>query len=409
MSGSYTIRTVALVVALGTTIAACSDQSTAPVPEVLPVERAHRSVSELAGAPVSVAWQEHARSLVAANRMSPLAAARVFSALSVAQYRAVAGIDGPGGNPHAAARHAIGGRSTIEGRRGAAAGASVQVLSFFFPAAAKNLEDDLQRQADATPGNVHPAFTRGLAIGRAAGDALVNRVKNDRFTTPWTGKVPTEPGSWVANGPPAGATFGGVTPYFLTSGSQFRPAPPPALGSAAFVADLAEIRTMTDNRTPSQTASALYWDFPTGTFTPIGYWNLVASQYVVAHSLDERAATRAFALTNAAVMDALIGCWDAKYFHWTLRPSQVDGLISLPFGLPNHPSYPSGHSCASAAAAGVLSSLFPDRAADLANLVTEAGLSRMYAGIHYRFDITAGRDLGAAVAQWVLAHTNLVD
>ena len=214
---------------------------------------------------------------------------------------------------------------------------------------------------------------------------------------------------WIANGPPAGVMFGGVTPYFLNSGNQFRPDAPPAFRSAAFLADLNEIRAFSDTRTPAQRASALYWNFPTGTFTPPGYWNLVASDYIDAYGLDERAATRAFALMHAAMMDALIGCWEAKYYYWTIRPSQVDALISLTFGLPNHPSYPSGHSCVSAAAATVLGALFPERITERDGRVTEAGLSRMYAGIHCRFDITAGRNLGQAVAQWAIAHANLLD
>ena len=106
------------------------------------------------------------------------------------------------------------------------------------------------------------------------------------------------------------------------------------------------------------------------------------------------------------MMDAMIGCWDAKYFYWTLRPTQADPGITLTFGLPNHPSYPSGHSCISSAAATVLAEVFPDRATELNALVTEAGLSRMYAGIHYRFDITAGQDLGQAVAHWAIAHAD---
>ena len=214
---------------------------------------------------------------------------------------------------------------------------------------------------------------------------------------------------WVANGPPAGATMGGVTPYLLTSGQQFRPPPPPAFGSPAFLADLNEVSAFATNRTPAQQANALYWNFPTGTFTPVGYWNVVAAEYVAANSLDERAATRAFALTHAAMMDALIGCWDAKYYYWTPRPSQANPLITLSFGLPNHPSYPSGHSCVSAAAATVLGSLFPDRAMELDAWVTEAGLSRIYAGIHYRFDINAGRNLGDAVGRWAIGHAGLLD
>ena len=100
---------------------------------------------------------------------------------------------------------------------------------------------------------------------------------------------------WVANGPPAGATFSGVKPYVLTSGAQFRPPPPPAFGSSAFLTDLAEIRTLSDTRTPAQAAIAVYWNFPTGSFTPPGYWNLTAANYVEAFGLNEGAATRVFA------------------------------------------------------------------------------------------------------------------
>jgi membrane-associated phospholipid phosphatase len=297
-----------------------------------------------------------------------------------------------------------GGRSALEARRGAVAGASAQVLGFFFPAAAATLEQRVGTEGDASPGEVHPQFTRGLALGRAVGAAMVDHVKADRFTTPWTDTLPKGPGVWIANGPPAGATFGGVTPYFMTSGAQFRPAAPPAFGSAAFNADLAEIATLSANRTAAQLASALYWNLPTGTHTPVGYWNAVAAGYIASRDMDERAATRVFALTNAAMMDALIGCWEAKYHYWTLRPSQANAQITLTFGLPNHPSYPSGHSCVSSSAATVLANLFPERTTELDNWVAEAGLSRMYAGIHYRFDITGGQDLGRAVGQWAIGH-----
>lgn len=382
-------------------VTACSE----PIPFLAPDSAAAPAVTGVA--PASIGWQQQARTLAATANMSPLAAARVYAAVGVAQYRAVVQTDDmESDSPDGAVGG--GGRSLFEAERGAVAGASVQVLSFFFPAMTAVLEQRMQAEADAGPGGVHPSFTRGLVIGRAAGTAIVDRVKADGFTTPWTGTVPTGPGKWIANGPPAGATFGGVIPYFLMSGAQFRPAPPPAFGSSAFNADLAEIAALSANRTSAQLASALYWNFPTGTYTPVGYWTAVAGGYVASRDMNERAATRVFALTNAAMMDALIGCWEAKYYHWTLRPSQADPQITLAFGLPNHPSYPSGHSCVSSAAATVLATLFPDRAPELANWVAEAGLSRMYAGIHYRFDITAGEQLGRAVAAWALGHEGLL-
>jgi hypothetical protein len=387
----------------------CADPSTSPLTSGAADARASHGVSDFV-TPASIGWQEQARTLVGANNLSPLAAERVYAALSVAQYRAVSSIDDPdtdGLLPENGV--GAGGRSALEAQRGAVAGASAQVLSFFFPAAAASLEQRVETEGNATPGDVNPQFTRGLETGRSAGDNMVARLRADHFTAPFTGTIPGGPGRWIANGPPAGATLGGVTPYFLTSGDQFRPAPPPAFGSAAYLDDLHEIRRISDNRTGSQLATALYWNFPTGTFTPPGYWDLVASNYIVANNLDERAATRTFALTNAAGMDALIGCFDAKYTYWMIRPPQADPGIVTTFPVPNHPSYPSAHSCVSAAAATVLGVIFPDRTAELNGWVTEAGLSRMYAGIHYRFDITAGRNLGEAVGQWALAHANLIE
>lgn len=401
-------RSIGLMAAAVVTVA-CADGSTSPLTSATAAARASRGVPDFV-APASIGWQEQARTLVGANKLSPLAAARVYAAVSVAQYHAVSAIDDSDTDGQLPENGVgPGGRSALEAHRGAVAGASAQVLSFFFPAAASSLEQRVETEGNATPGNVHPQFTRGLVAGRSAGADMVARLKADHFTAPWTGTVPVGPGLWIAHGPPAGATFGAVTPYFLTSGDQFRPAPLPAFGLAAFVTDRNEIRALSDGRTPAQQAIALYWNFPAGTFTPPGYWDLVASDYIVAHALDERAATRAFALTTAATMDALIGCFEAKYYYWMIRPPQADPLITLTFPVPNHPSYPSAHSCASAAAATVLGSLFPDQTTELNGWVTEAGLSRMYAGIHYRFDITAGRDLGEAVGRWALAHANLID
>ena len=394
-------RSFAVLAAIGL-LAACSEPRTGPGPMTA-------SLSNFTAAPASLGWHERARTLVGAGNLSPLAAARVYAALGVAQYRAIGATDDADTDGLVPENGlGAGGRSALEAHRGAVAGASAEVLSFFFAAAAGSLADRVRAEGDVGPGNVHPSFARGVELGKAAGAAMVERLRHDGFTTPWTGSVPVGPGMWINNGPPAGATFGGVLPYFLASGNQFRPAAPPAFGSAAFTTDLNEILNLSVTRTPEQRAIALQWNYATGTPTPPGYWDQVTANYVAAYGLDERAATRAFALTAGAMMDALIACWDAKYFYWTIRPSQANAAITLTFGLPNHPSYPSGHSCVSSAAATVLSDLFPEQSAELNAWVTEAGLSRMYAGIHYRFDITAGQDLGRAVAQWALAHPERV-
>jgi hypothetical protein len=373
------------------TLSACDSSEPAPLAPAF-------NASLQAEPPTAPQWHEQARLLVAAARLNPVAAARIYAALAVAQYRAVTEAE-PNGSDGTLPDlgYGAGGRDRYESERGAVAGASWKVLSFFFPTQAATLEQ--RALAAASP---HPHFERGFDVGESVAASIIQRVQGDHFTDPWTGTVPTGPGLWINNGPPFLPMLGSMRPYFLTSGSQFRPAAPPAFGSAAFQTDLNEIKQLSSTRTSEQLASAIFWNFPVGTPTPPGYWNQVASGYVTSFNLNERAATHVFALMHAAVMDAAIGCWDAKYHYWCLRPSQADASITLPIGLPNHPAYPSGHSCVSAAAITVLSSFFPGESSDLENRLEQAGLSRMYGGIHYRFDIDAGETIGRSVGQLAL-------
>ena len=348
-------------------------------------------------------WQQLARTLVGSHNLSPLAATRAYAILSVAQYAAINAVAEQGSTDGTLPNvgFGAGGRARFEAERGAVAGASAAVLRYVFPNAGAAIDALLASESTLFSNEQHPQFTRGLEAGTAAGAAQVARARVDHFTDVWTGTVPVGPGLWVNNGPPAGPLFGTVTPYFMSSGSQFRPAPPPAFGSAEFNAALAEIVQLSATRTAAQLATAIFWNFPTGSYTPPGYWNLTASGLISEYRLNERAATHVYALMHAAMMDSMIGCWEAKYFYWLLRPSQAaaPGSITLPIGLPNHPSYPSGHSCQSAAATTVMSHFFPAESATLAAQLTEAGLSRMYGGIHYRFDITGGNQIGRSAAQ----------
>ena len=372
-------------------VAGCSDKS----PTISDPGLEYSSATDLFDPGATLGWQATARSLVAATPMSPMAAARIYAAVSVAQHKSVMAVN---------AEHAdVGGRSQFEARRGAIAGASARVLTFFFPGASVAIDQQLTAEADATPGDVHPHFVVGLAIGHAAGDASVQHVQGDGFTTPWTGTLPVGPGMWVANGPPGAASLATTTAYFMTTPSQFRPAPPPAYLSPDFNTALAEVTKYSVNRTPAQVTFAQDWNYPPGTVTPPGYFNTVAAQLIVEAGLDEAATAEVFALMHAAFFDALIGCWDAKFYYNVLRPSQADPTITLPIGLPNHPSYPSGHSCGASAAATVLTHFFPSHAGALAGIVADAGLSRIIGGIHYSFDITGGNTIGAAVGQLALA------
>ena len=133
--------------------------------------------------------------------------------------------------------------------------------------------------------------------------------------------------------------------------------------------------------------------------------NEIASEMIVSHRNSEREAARVLALANMAGFDVINACFDAKFAYYLIRPSQANPLINLPIGLPNHPSYPSGHSCVTSAYATVLASLFPDESERLQGMVVEAGLSRMYGGLHYRFDCEVGQELGRNVAEYLMRVT----
>jgi membrane-associated phospholipid phosphatase len=370
----------------------------------------------------SVAWQEQGRLLVASHplTMAPFIATRVYALLGVAQYGAVVrankhGKD-DGESEQNSERSDDRGRQNSEAERGAIAAASTQILSYIFTDAAATLEQRLTDEGNAVAGRDRLQFARGVAVGRAFGNVMIAWANSDGYSVAWTGSIPVGSGFWTRNPavPPAttlpalaGPQFGAIKPYFLTSGSQFHPRTPPAFGSTAFLTDLAEVSTFAVGRTPAQLAISVFWNLPNGTATALGYWDALASQYIVEHRLGERDAAHIFALTSAAGMDAIIGCWEAKYSYFYIRPYQVDQVtypISTPIGRPNHPSYPSGHSCVSAAAGEVIKHFFPDHARTVDDQVAEAGLSRIYAGIHYRFDVTAGQELGRAAAKVALKY-----
>ena len=391
---------VALAAAM---VVGCSDEPTGAGDPVQLTALASAAVSPFTRALASLSWGVQARALVVQARLSPTTAARAYALLTVAQYGAAAAAD-EGGTDGLVKSNGFGegGRSRYEAQRGAVAGASARVLTYLFPSAAATLAQQVIDESKTGPGGVHPQFTRGVAIGTAMGDRMVAWAQTDGFSTPWPGSIPTGAGKWTGSAPVAAASHANMRPYALTSPSQFRSAPPPAFGSPVFLTDLNEVRLISATRTAEQLRMAIERNLSAGSITGLGFFYELASAYISDAGLDERSATHILALVNAAGSDAVIGCWDSKLQYFYIRPSQVDPAITLPIGLPNHPSYPSGHSCISGAAAEILKAFFPERAAELDAHVIENGLSRIYAGIHYRFDVTAGQILGRAVGAQAL-------
>ena len=377
------------------TASACAD---APTRLVQPTTASADAV-KFWEALASTRWNERATQLLGqypptANGQAQAATSRMLTYLSLAQYRAVLAAEaGKDGSTHPSAPAAVG-------------AASVAVLSSFFPVAAttleKKLDDDLS--APGWPGAQNDDPASGEAIGRAVGAAVLAQAASDNYYVTLPGVPPVGPGYWIPAPAPAPIvrSLYGVRPFFLTSADQLRPPPPPAIGSPEFLAAYAEVRYISDTRTPEQIAIAQTWATAMPPYTT-GSGNLVADQLIVDHHRTEREAARILAYLNAAAFDAQIACWDAKFTYWFIRPSQYDVAITLAVSLPNHPSYPSAHQCITGATMSVLMDAFPSERPRLEQYIETAGLSRIYAGLHYRFDIEAGESIGRQAAALALA------
>jgi hypothetical protein len=198
--------------------------------------------------------------------------------------------------------------------------------------------------------------------------------------------------------------FGQVRAWAMTPTDVVaqRPGPPPSTSSEQMRQELAEVKSYSENATREQLAIAHKWSDGAGTYTPPGHWNDIAAEHVRDAGWSEVRSARAFALLNMALHDAAVGCWEAKYVYFNPRPTNLDPGIKTAIGLPNFPSYTSGHSTFSAAATVVLSHLFPARTAEFEAARDEASISRLYGAIHYRSDIEAGKEHGKRIGAFTV-------
>jgi len=335
---------------------------------------------------------------------SPVMITRNFALIAVAEYNAATA---------AGAAAPVAGKKPSEA--GAVAGASAAMLRALYPA--EDTAVTAQLVSDRAYFVTIAAetafdFAAGEAVGAGIAAQVLARAATDGSNAIWTGTIPVGPAFWSNAAPPAQPVtplLGQARGWFLTSGDQFRPVAPPAVTSAAFATDLAEVRTLNAARTPDQLALAQFWQFASGPSGPIGHFSELAGGLTNAAAYNERRSARVYALLHMAMRDATISCWDAKYAYWLIRPFQTDPSITTPVGRPNFPSYPSAHSCISAAAANVLTGLFPSSKATMDAKVVEAGISRIYAGLHFRFDITSGQEIGVKVAALALTRVPAVN
>ena len=314
---------------------------------------------------------------------------RIHTVLSVAQY--------------AAASAARDSRSVSVEAAVASASAAVLTEMFTDSSARASIARELDRDLKARTASYAAEQTiAARRLGEDIARRLMASAPTINLVAPWNGAIPKGPGMWYSapGVPPIGVTIAQSRGWLLDSVSQFRSAPPPVYGSPEFQAALEEVRRVTRERTREQTEIARRWNDS----DPWAVWNEKASDAIRRHHISETDAARVLAVLNVAASDAIIACFEAKYHYWTIRPSQVDSTLALAdsVSLPNFPSYPSGHACSAGAFEAVLGHFFPQDRAQFAGIAAEQAMSRLYAGVHYRFDNDIGLELGRVVARYAI-------
>jgi len=323
----------------------------------------------------------------------------------------------------------------------AAAQAAHDTLAVLYPSAKSQVDQLLASELAAIPGD--PGKSGGTQVGHTVAQILLGlRAGDGSGVTPPPFVPGIQPGNYRPT-PPAFAAaqftnWGSVEPFVLNTPDQFRPAAPPSLTSAAYATALNEVQSLGQDvsatRTADETQAAKFWNPPIWTT-----WNEITANLVTEQQTSLEKAAQVFADLNLTFADTAIAFYDAKYTYQLWRPvtairlAASDGnpaTVANPtwtplVGTAADPSYPGAHSAISEAGAIVLSAFFePDThltvSSDALPGVTrsfdgfqaaadEAGLSRIFAGVHTRVDHVAGQELGQDVARFVLARGNAGD
>ncbi|HEX2607993.1 MAG TPA: phosphatase PAP2 family protein [Flavisolibacter sp.] len=300
-------------------------------------------------------------------------------------------------------------------------GVTVEMLKLLFPGDQSFIQqkaDEHRRARIMAGGNVRSDMEAGEALGKAVAQKFAVRARGDR-----AGQAIGNPADWaklaqncVDRGetpwisletpkrPPMLPIYGKVKTFLFDSltAVSLRPGPPPSVHSEQMLKETKEIADLVKNPSRDNIRIVHFWADGVGTYTPAGHWDAIAAEDFVKKNYSEVRWARNMALLNMSLMDAGVVCWDTKNYYFNPRPSQMDPSIKTITGVPNFPSYISGHSTFSGAAATVLGYLIPERAADYAAMAQEASLSRMYGGIHYRTDCEVGLKVGKSIGDYAI-------
>ena len=285
-------------------------------------------------------------------------------------------------------------------------------------------------------------FQRSAAFGDTVASIILQRAASDNYKL--TRGMPRysvfkEKGKWLQTPPDyADAVepyWNKIKPLLLDTSAQFKPPPPPAFDltkSNVYYKEVKEVYDVSKQISKEQDTIAHYWDdnpfvsehrghltYSNKKTTPVGHWMGIVGILAGIKTENKMQTARAYALSSCAIFDAFISCWDEKFRSKTIRPISViretmESEWNALLQTPPFPEYTSGHSVISAAAATVLTNEFGQNHAfhDTTELQylgmertfrsieaasNEAGMSRLYGGIHFRSAIENGKEQGGKI------------
>ena len=384
-----------------------------------------------ARADLIVDWNRVANTALAADGPkvagNPIAMARTLAMMHIAMSDAI-GACGPEFKPYLAPLPAAPGASA----QAAAHAAAHDVLAALHPAQARTVDEHYAAAIAALPDD--GARAAGIALGRQAARSMLARREGDgTFDDTDTYRPVTAPGAYVPTGLPVVSNVAVRKPFALDSVSRFRPGPPPSLQGALWARDFNESKawggTTSTQRSAGQAETARFWQ---QLGTPA--WNQAARSLAASRPLPLAQDARLFALLNAAMFDAYLAVFDAKYHYQFWRPitairnGDLDGNDATVrdaawrplIDTPPHPEYPCAHCAADGAAGVILRSVFGS--GELAPFTITYGAmpgvartyrspqqmqdeifgARIWGGVHFRTSNEVGEALGTRVGDYVL-------
>ncbi len=379
-------------------------------------------------------WNQAALEAIKTDKTNPPIASRNLAILETAVFDAVNGLTAfydaykfdNGINPDA----------SVEA---AASQAAYRVLTELYPTQKATFDGILNGYLQDLPAG--DFVTKGLAYGKAVAEAALASRTNDGSKTVVPYTASTEIGKWQPTGSvtsPLLPQWGKVTPFALESSSQFRPDAPPALTSTEYAKDFNLTKDLgslnSTTRTADQTEIAKFWADGGGTYTPPGHWNSIATQLLGESNASLVESAHTLGVLSIALADAAIACWDAKYTFNTWRPvtaikqaaldgndaTTADATWQSLIATPPFPEYTSGHSTFSSTAATVLTELIGDNVnfttssiglpgvtrsfTSFQQAAQEAGISRIYGGIHFLSANISGLECGEQIGEYVITN-----